>query len=146
MQLVEQHEDQRHCASQNLEVETRDHDLGLGDKILDRLVVIARLEATFQIGQFLDHADRLLIGTIGNRLRLAEKQRRGARPEIHQHRDQHQRGRVCRLGRALGHQRKKVTDHPLLRDRVPRSEHSSDEIAEPLAGRITEPRIAGNVR
>jgi hypothetical protein len=69
MQLVDQHENQPIDAGQDFEIEGFDLDLGFVDEILDRLFVLARLEAPAQVRRLLDHADRLLKGAIGDGLR-----------------------------------------------------------------------------
>jgi hypothetical protein len=75
---------------QDVQVEGLDLHLGVVDQVLDRLDVVARPEAPLQVRRLLDHADRLLVGAIGDRLRRPDEQRLGARPLVHQHHGQHQ--------------------------------------------------------
>ena len=101
VQFVEQHAGGPR-SGQNVEVERLDAQLRAVEPVLDFLDVLTDLEALAQLNVRLDHSRGLAIGQIRNRLRRRDEQEFRPRPCVHQHRRQHQRGAVGRLGILLG--------------------------------------------
>jgi hypothetical protein len=107
--------------------------------------MLARTEAAAQHGRQVDHADRLLIGAVGDRLGWADDDAFCTRALVHQHQRECQTGGVRCLRGPLRRQSEDVADVANLRNGIPGAECRADNIAKPWPGRIAEPRQARHV-
>jgi hypothetical protein len=146
VQLVDQHA-RRLDAGEDARVERLDLEDRLRLAVDDLLQVLARLEALLQEALVVrvDHAHRLAEGEVGDHLGRADEQELGARPLVEQQRRHHQRGAVARLRVLLRYQREDLADEPLARYWIEAAEERPHDVAEPLAGRVREARLALDV-